>query len=148
MVNILLKIGKYIWKYFGKSWGFITLIVSVLFSIIKWLKAIVVGSFVLVWGYVAAYFLVTTIRRFIMFPFLVTAFIYLLSYAFNDYSYTFLDEQSVSQYITTVISEHDYLINASVFFYQIGLLQAMTIFFNFVIVTFIIKMFINTFKKD
>lgn len=107
-----------------------------------------IGSFALVWSYVAAYFVVTTIRRFVLFPFLIGGFIYLISYVYNSYAFGFLDDQSVNQYITTVINQHDYLINASVFFYQLGITQAITIFFNFMIVTFIIKLFINTFKKD
>jgi len=144
----LWRIGTYLFKFFTRGWAFIGTVVSVIYSVIVWLKSIMIGSFALVWSYVAAYFVVTTIRRFLLFPFLVAGFIYVITYLYNDYAFAFLHNQSVRDYLTAVINQHDYLINASVFFYQIGLTQALVIYFYFIIITFVLKLFINTFKKD
>jgi len=135
-------------KFFSKklSW-----VIAPIMGIISLLIRVLTGGkelFVLVWGYVSAYFVVSLIKRFVLFPIVAGIIIFLLGYFYNTYTLSFLNGKSVESYITDTINSHDYLVNASVFMYQIGLLQAFTIFFYFMLITFIIRLFIDFLKRD
>ncbi len=135
-------------KFFAKRlFWFITPIVAIVQFLIKMLTG---GGAILllVWHYVSAYFIVVLIKRFILYPVLVAIVLYLMNYLYVSYVFSFLDSKSIESYITDVINNHDYLINASVILYQIGLLQALTIYFYFILVTFILRFFIDFIKRD
>jgi len=148
MFSLIARIWNYIAPFFSFVFKWVKVGGGYLYVVLYFIWKLIAGPIALVWTYVNALFWVHTIKRFALFPILVAAFIFLLDYIYRSYPFTFLGDLSVSGYLTSVINQHDYLVNTSVFLYQIGLIQALTIFFYFVLVTFVVRLFIKIFIRD
>ena len=120
-------------------------------AVIKWLFSLLAGGaqmLFLVWKATAAYFFVHLIRRFILFPlYAFTAYV-ILGWLWNGYTFGFLDNLSINAYLSNMIASNQFLSMAAVIGYDFGLWQALTVYFNFIILTFVIRLFIKTFMRD
>jgi len=120
-------------------------------GLIKWIFGFIAGGaqmLFLVWKATAAYFFVHLIRRFILFPiYAFTAYV-ILGWIWNGYTFSFLDNLSINAYLVNMIQSNEFLLMAAVAGYDFGIWQALTIYFNFVILTFVMRLFIKTFMRD
>jgi len=152
MFKILFKVLK---KFFAPVIAFfskkLAFIIAPLVAILDLLVSLLTGgakALFVVWKYTAALFFVHLIRKFVLFPIFALAVYEILVYLWNDYNFSFLDNLSINSYLTNFINSNEFLSMGAVIGYQFGLWQALTIFFNFFIVTFVIRLFIKMFIRE
>lgn len=118
---------------------------------IKFLFGVLAGGvqmLFVVWKATAALFFVHLIRKFILFPIYVFTAYMIMGWIWNGYTFSFLDNLSINAYLVNLIQSNQFLSMFSVIGYDFGLWQALTIYFYFMILTFVIRLFIKTFMRD
>lgn len=146
--KVLEKFFTPIVKFFSKK---LTFIIAPIFAILDFILGFFTGgvkALFVVWKYTAALFLVQLLRKFIIFPIVVFAIYKVLSFLWDGFTYSFLDNLTINGYIVDFINSNNFLSMGCVIGYEFGLWQALTVFFNFVIVTFVMRLFIKMFLRD
>ena len=132
MIDTLFNLLKWIGKTFlGRIFWIFTLI----YQFFKWLF----GSFTIVFAVMRGYTFYRVLVKLLSIPVILGLVFYIIDLFFRVRTYAFLNNKTISDYISSVISSVDILNNVIVVMGHSGFLLGLTVMFYFFLVGLVVK---------